>query len=181
LWKQNKAEQLEDARNKNKKATLDPNIYDLSDNDTDNELKQQGLKICPWSYYMENLFSKDDIYLYRGVIHFYQGNYKKAIQDFQYSNQVKKLHKLLDNQQTQNSDSDPPSDIERADESLDEESESDGQREELRQFLREKDDPNESTNTDLSDIGLCSINRNERIFNILLCYMQLGNVSKAKM
>ena len=91
------------------------------------------------------------------------------------------MHKLLDNQQTQNSDSDPPSDIERADESLDEESESDGQREELRQFLREKDDPNESTNTDLSDIGLCSINRNERIFNILLCYMQLGNVSKAKM
>lgn len=71
LWKQNKAEQLEDARNKNKKATLDPNIYDLSDNDTDAELKEQGLKICPWSYYMENLFSKDDIYLYRGVIHFY--------------------------------------------------------------------------------------------------------------
>ena len=39
LWKQNKAELLEDARNKNKKATLDPNIYDLSDNDTDAELK----------------------------------------------------------------------------------------------------------------------------------------------
>ncbi len=46
-------------------------MYDLGDNDTDAELKQQGLKICPWSYYMENLFSKDDIYLYRGVIHFY--------------------------------------------------------------------------------------------------------------
>jgi hypothetical protein len=46
--------------------------------------------------------------------------------------------------------------------------------------LKDKDDPNESTNTDLSDIGLCSINRNERIFNILLCYMQLNNVSKAK-
>ena len=34
---------------------------------------------------MENLFSKDDIYLYRGVIRFYQGDYKKAIQDFQFS------------------------------------------------------------------------------------------------
>ena len=70
--------------------------------------------------------------------------------------------------------------MDRADESLSDDNESEGQRDELRQFLKDKDDPNESTNTDLSDIGLCSINRNERIFNILLCYMQLNNVSKAK-
>jgi len=85
---------------------------------------------------------------------------------------VKKLHKLLDNQQTQNSESEGSSDeADEEDEGKLDEEESETQRDQLRQYLKEKDDPNESTNTDLSDIGLCSINRNERIFNILLCYM----------
>lgn len=54
----------------------------LEENSTDLELKSNGLNICPWSYYMENLFSKDDIFLYRGIIHFYCGRYNEAIQDF---------------------------------------------------------------------------------------------------
>lgn len=51
----------------------------LEENSTDLELKSNGLNICPWSYYMENLFSKDDIFLYRGIIHFYCGRYNEAI------------------------------------------------------------------------------------------------------
>ena len=48
-------------------------------------MKDQGLKICPWSFYMENLFSKDDFYIYRGIAFFYQCNYKDAINDFRKS------------------------------------------------------------------------------------------------
>jgi hypothetical protein len=43
---------------------------------------------------MENLFSKDDIFLYRGVIQFYQGEYLKAIDDFKNSSKTKKLFKI---------------------------------------------------------------------------------------
>ena len=39
---------------------------------------------------------------------------------------------------------------------------------------------NDSSHTDLSDIGLCSINRNERHFNILLCYIKMRKFWKAK-
>jgi len=45
-------------------------------------MKADGNKICPWSYYMENLFSKDDLYLYRGVLNFYKADYLAAIKDF---------------------------------------------------------------------------------------------------
>lgn len=37
----------------------------------------------------------------------------------------------------------------------------------------------ESECTDLSDIGLCSVNTSERHFNILLCYLQLKDVTNA--
>lgn len=37
----------------------------------------------------------------------------------------------------------------------------------------------ESERTDLSDIGLCSINNNESLFNILLCYIRLGDQAKS--
>ena len=46
---------------------------------------------------MENLFSKDDIYIYRGIIHFYQGNYHQAIADFKDSARTKRLFKFWDN------------------------------------------------------------------------------------
>ena len=48
-------------------------------------MKAQGLEICPWSYYMENLFSQDDIHIYRGIVCFYQGDYLGAIMDFKAS------------------------------------------------------------------------------------------------
>jgi len=52
-------------------------------------MKERGLKICPWSYYMENLFSKDDIFLYRAVINFYNENYQDAILDLKLNYKVK--------------------------------------------------------------------------------------------
>lgn len=37
----------------------------------------------------------------------------------------------------------------------------------------------DSDHTDLSDIGLCSLNSNERMFNILLCLVKLGRYKRA--
>jgi hypothetical protein len=34
------------------------------------------------NYYKENIFNKEDFYLYRGVLHIYQGEHKKALADF---------------------------------------------------------------------------------------------------
>lgn len=61
-------------------------------------MKEEGEKICPWSYYMENLFGKDDLYLYRAISHFYAQNYQDAITDFKMCMKVKKLYKVLDNE-----------------------------------------------------------------------------------
>lgn len=36
-----------------------------------------------------------------------------------------------------------------------------------------------SSKTDLSDVGLCSLNVHETNFNILLCYLMMGNWQKS--
>ncbi len=102
---------------------------------TDQRLEEQAKKVEPFSYYKENIFGYEDFYLYRGVMHFYVGEYQKAINDFEESIKAK-------------SDS--------------------------------KDDSNEGDNmshsssqTDLSDVGLCSLNIHEANFNIVLCYIQM--------
>lgn len=46
---------------------------------------------------MENLFSKDDMYLYRAVLRFYLGKFRESISDFAESKRVKKVNKLIDN------------------------------------------------------------------------------------
>jgi len=61
-------------------------------------MKKDGLQICPWSYYMENLFSKDDLHLYRGVLNFYKQDYNAAIRDYKLSHKVKRMYKILDNE-----------------------------------------------------------------------------------
>ena len=33
------------------------------------------------NYYKENIFNKEDYYLYRGIMHIYDGEYEKAISD----------------------------------------------------------------------------------------------------
>lgn len=35
------------------------------------------------NYYKENIFNKEDYYLYRAVMQFYTGEYEKAINDFE--------------------------------------------------------------------------------------------------
>ena len=37
------------------------------------------------NYYKENIFNKEDYYLYRGVMAIYAGDYEKAISDFDQS------------------------------------------------------------------------------------------------
>lgn len=35
------------------------------------------------NYYKENIFNKEDYYLYRAVMYFYAGEFDKSIQDFE--------------------------------------------------------------------------------------------------
>jgi len=46
---------------------------------------------------MENLFSLEDMYLYRAVILFYSQKFMEAVVDFKMSNKIKKINRLLDN------------------------------------------------------------------------------------
>ena len=39
-------------------------------------------EIIPYSYYFENVFSLEDLYLYRAVYNFYKKDYPTAISDF---------------------------------------------------------------------------------------------------
>mmetsp|Transcript_16545 Transcript_16545/g.11871 ORF Transcript_16545/g.11871 Transcript_16545/m.11871 type:complete len:80 (+) Transcript_16545:133-372(+) len=55
--------------------------FTLNDS-ADQKLMEQARKIEPYSYYKENIFGYEDFYLYRGVMHFYIGDFQKAIQDF---------------------------------------------------------------------------------------------------
>lgn len=74
---QEKHKVMEAAAQKKKKADL--TTFSIENQETDKELKEKGLEICPWSYYMENLFSLDDLFLYRGILRFYGGFYLEAI------------------------------------------------------------------------------------------------------
>jgi tetratricopeptide (TPR) repeat protein len=40
------------------------------------------------NYYKENIFNKEDYYLYRAVMYFYAGDYEKALGDFEQSSQI---------------------------------------------------------------------------------------------
>ena len=61
-------------------------------------MKENAARICPWSYYMENLFSLDDILLYRAILKFYAEDYRSAIRDFKQSFKIKQQYKVLDNE-----------------------------------------------------------------------------------
>jgi hypothetical protein len=54
---------------------------------------------------MENLFSNDDLCIYRGVVCFYQGQFDLAISDFKLSQDVKMHYKILDNEANRNLES----------------------------------------------------------------------------
>lgn len=100
--------------------------YNEQEHDPD-DYKHLAEAITPYSYYKENIFSEEDIYLYRGVLNFYAGEYTKACKDFQMS-MVKK-----DENKDENENSDTESET--------------------------------SNQTDLSDVGLCSLNVHECKYN----------------
>jgi hypothetical protein len=39
--------------------------------------------ICPYSYYYENVFQLEDLYLFRAVMYFFKKDYKQAVEDFE--------------------------------------------------------------------------------------------------
>ena len=47
------------------------------------------------NYYKENIFNKEDYYLYRAVMHFYSGEYEKSILDFEASSNIMHASKVL--------------------------------------------------------------------------------------
>jgi tetratricopeptide (TPR) repeat protein len=47
------------------------------------------------NYYKENIFNKEDYYLYRAVMYFYAGDYEKALADFEASSAIMHSQKTL--------------------------------------------------------------------------------------
>lgn len=164
---QAKQELIYENKLKKKKSTNNILVFNLDEDETDQQMREEGSKICPWSYYMENLFSKDDLYLYRGVLNFYKGDYAAAIKDYQQSYRVKKLYKILDNevQESPRAGSPGAEDSDLCIGSADREN-----------ML---DESTASDKTDLSDVGLCSLNKNEMLFNIILSQVKLGKYPEA--
>jgi len=105
------------------------------------------------NYYKENIFNKEDYYLYRAVMFFYAGDYEKALADFEASSAIMHAQKTL-YPKNQFGDS------------------VDGE---------VKDDAShESSQTDLSDVGLCSLNVHEFSYNTVLCYLMMKDYKKAQ-
>lgn len=47
------------------------------------KIEEEELKEEDTNYYKENIFNKEDYYLYRAVMFFYAGEYEKSIVDFE--------------------------------------------------------------------------------------------------
>lgn len=106
------------------------------------------------NYYRENIFNPEDYYLYRAVMYFYTEQYDKAIQDFEQTSKIMHANKNLNN--TRNNFT-----------MTEEES-------------KKMDGVSQaSSQTDLSDIGLCSLNVHEFTFNIILCLIKAKKYEEA--
>lgn len=79
LDKINRRKELEDASSMTEQAKLE--AEDEKDEET--------------NYYKENIFNKEDYYLYRAVMHFYAGDYDKSLADFEQSSAVMHSAKVL--------------------------------------------------------------------------------------
>ena len=115
----------------------------------DDEIKEEET-----NYYKENIFNKEDYYLYRGMMYFYASEYEKSTADFEQSSNIMHCNKVLypKNQFPDESDT--------------------GQ----------QDLDNQSANssqTDLFDVGLCSLNVHEYSYNTVLNLLQLKEYKKA--
>lgn len=47
------------------------------------------------NYYKENIFNKEDYYLYRGILQIYFGDYDKAMADLEQSSNIMHANKVL--------------------------------------------------------------------------------------
>ena len=93
------------------------------------------------NYYKENIFNKEDYYLFRAVMYFYSDDFEKAISDFKQTSRIMHANKTL--HQTQNNFAiDDGGDVDNV--------------------------SHASSQTDLSDVGLCSLNVHEFSYNISL-------------
>jgi hypothetical protein len=109
-------------------------------------------------------------------LNFYKKEFGAAVKDFKKSYKVKKMYKILDNELAgEDHRDDEIEDADLSDDSQDEDEDHNGKTKENIE--------NQSTNsdkTDLSDVGLCSLNKNEMLFNIILCKIRMGKYAEAK-
>ena len=176
---QQKNQLIENNRRKKKKSTTNLLEFTIDSEASDLSLKKRGSTICPWSYYMENLFSKDDLFLYRSVMNFYAGRYREAISDMRQSYDIKKNYKVIDNDIEQRA-SFNSADLLSKDFFEDYDNKEDEAYDPLNPHLRQHSvDSQESDKTDLSDVGLCSLNKNEMKFNVILCLVKMLKYKKA--
>ena len=107
------------------------------------------------NYYKENIFNKEDFYLYRSVLYIYGQEYSKAIQDLEQCSSIMHHNKVLypKNQF-------PDKELDEGYESPTGTGNVNGE--------KDVDMSGDSSQTDLSDVGLCSLNIHEFSFNIAL-------------
>jgi hypothetical protein len=127
---------------------MDTDSMDDEDFDLDIEIEDLGeideLSVSDeQNYYKENIFNREDYYLFRAVMYFYSDEYEKAVSDFKQTSKIMHANKNI--YKTQNNFT------------LTDEDEKEMDR-----------ISNDSSQTDLSDVGLCSLNVNEFSYNITL-------------
>ena len=122
-------------------------------NYTESKMEDYDTKEEETNYYKENIFNKEDYYLYRGVLFFYSGEYEKSNSDFEQSSTIMHSNKVLYPKNQFPDESDPN--------------------------LNDDNQSANSSQTDLSDVGLCSLNIHEFSFNTVLNLLQLKEYKKA--
>lgn len=127
---------------------MDDDSMDDEDYDLDVEVEELG-EIDEQSvadeqnYYKENIFNREDFCLFRGVMYFYNDEFDKAIADFKQTSKIMHANKNINKTQNNFTVTDEDEkEMERA--------------------------SNTSSQTDLSDVGLCSLNVHEFSYNITL-------------
>ena len=135
------------------KTESDELDQDTSDEENDGEDPEAN-------YYKENIFNKEDFYLYRGVLSIYACEYESAIEDLQQCSVVMHQNKVLY----------PKNQFGEVDD-IDFDNLSEGYESPRGEGNNQMDDnmSSKSSQTDLSDVGLCSLNIHEFSFNTALC------------
>lgn len=123
---------------------------DRSDDQADQKEAEEA------NYYKENIFNKEDYYLYRGIMQIYAGEYEKAMADLDQSSGIMHANKVL-----YEKNQFPDDEIE------------------MGETPAADNASNASSQTDLSDVGLCSLNIHEFSFNQVIALICLKQYEKA--